>query len=1070
MSLHDGLIALLHEPSPCCLITLMPGGSGQPRPGEGPRVEAMDVRLFGQLEVADGGVALAVRGAKQRALLALLALHRGEPVSADWLIDVLWGDGLAANPANALQAQVGQLRRTLGAGAIVTTEAGYALAVGPDEVDVVRFEQLVARGRRLAEAGEMAQASAVLGEALGLRRGEPLAEFAYAGFADAERAQLNELTLVAIEARAGADLVLGRHGELAGDLEAVCQQHPLRERMWELLILALYRAGRQAEALRAYTEVRDRLVGELGIDPGPALRELQARILAQDSSLAPAAAPAPVRAAAPAAGGNLRERLSSFVGRDAELDQLREAVRASRLVTLTGPGGTGKTRLAVEAAAALRAQYQDGAWLVELARVAAPGGVAPAVAGALGAVASALGSPQPPGSVVQIIVRHLAGRSLVVVLDNCEHVIAEAAALADTLAGAVPGLRLIATSREALSIPGEVLVPVGGLAIPAAVELFGDRARAVQPGFLADGQAGDVIEDICRRLDGLPLAVELAAARLRALPLATLAERLDDRFRLLTGGARTALPRQQTLRAVVDWSYDLLFEDERRLFARLAAFTGGCDLAAAEAICADDQVPAGEILDVLSRLVDKSLVTGPGTGGDARFSQLQTLWQYGRDRLGESGEADAMRARHGAYYRRMAQGAHDGLRGATGPGWRDRLASESGNLRAALDWFISNGNADAALSLASGIAWLWFINGDFAEGARWLGDALGASGQRHPDLGATARIWHGYCVGMSSSPAAGVAECEEAVAALRASGDPGRLGEALVLCATVQVFAHQFRRSLETLGEAQDLLEAAGDGWLLAIHDLIVAWNLVSSGRLEDAEPAARSSLERFDAEGEVLAVVSPLNALAGIAEARGDLHAASAAYEALLERCRATGQPLQVPFSLVALAGLRARQGDDAAADGLYQEAIGCSVNPWLSADAMVGQAAAARRLGDLARARALLDAAGSHYRHVDLPAGPPRVLAGLAWWALAAGQPDAAAAFAADAAERASASGDPATQLLADTAMAAVTAVTHPTRHNAEVFAALTQQRAQGRAYRSLTDEPDVAALAARLALPAL
>jgi predicted ATPase len=250
----------------------------------------------------------------------------------------------------------------------------------------------------------------------------------------------------------------------------------------------------------------------------------------------------------------------------------------------------------------------------------------------------------------------------------------------------------------------------------------------VQPGFLADGLAGDVVEDICRRLDGLPLAVELAAARLRALPLATVAERLDDRFRLLTGGARTALPRQQTLRAVVDWSYDLLFEDERHLFARLAAFTGGCDLAAAEAICADDQVPAGEILDVLSRLVDKSLVTGPGAGGGARFSQLQTLWQYGRDRLGESGEADAMRARHGAYYRQMAQDAHEGLRGATGPIWRDRLASESGNLRAALDWFIATGDADAALSLASGMAWLWFINGDFAEGARWLGDALGASG------------------------------------------------------------------------------------------------------------------------------------------------------------------------------------------------------------------------------------------------------------------------------------------------------------------------------------------------------
>ena len=486
VNLPEGLAALLHQPCPCFLTTLLPGGSALRRPGEGRRVEAMDVRLFGQLEAADGGVAFAVRGAKQRALLALLALHRGEPVSADRLIDVLWGDGLAAKPANALQAQIGQLRRTLGAGAIVTTEAGYALAVGPDEVDVVRFEQLVAKGRRLAEAGEMAQASAALGEALGLRRGEPLAEFAYSGFADTERAQLDELTLVAIETRAGADLVLGRHGELAGELEARCRQHPLRERLWELLILALYRAGRQADALRAYTEVRDRLAGELGIDPGPALRELQARILAQDPSLA-AAAPAPVRAAAPAAAGNLRERLSSFIGRDAELEQLLGSVRASRLVTLTGPGGTGKTRLAVEAAAALRAEYQDGAWLVELAGVAAPDGVGPAVAGALGAVAAALGGPQPPGSAVQLIVRHLAGRSLVVVLDNCEHVIAEAAALADTVAGAVPGLRLIATSREALGIPGEVLVPVGGLAIPAAVELFADRARAVQPGFLAGG-------------------------------------------------------------------------------------------------------------------------------------------------------------------------------------------------------------------------------------------------------------------------------------------------------------------------------------------------------------------------------------------------------------------------------------------------------------------------------------------------------------------------------------------------------------------------------------------------------
>ena len=329
---------------------------------------------------------------------------------------------------------------------------------------------------------------------------------------------------------------------------------------------------------------------------------------------------------------------------------------------------------------------------------------------------------------MELIVRYLAGRSLLVVLDNCEHVIDQAAALAETLVETVPGLRLIATSREPFGLAGEVLMSVGPLAVPAAVELFVDRARAVRPGFTADGHTLPVINDICDRLDGLPLAVELAAARLRSFTLATLAERLDDRFRLLTVGARTALPRQQTLRAVVDWSYDLLFEDERRLFARLSAFAGGCDLNAAETVCADDQVPAGEVFDLLSRLVDKSLVVHPDAGRDARFTQLQTLWRYGRDRLDEAGEADAICGRHGAYYRQMAEEAHEGLRGATGPIWRERLTSELGNLRAALDWFIARGDADQALSLASGMAWLWFINGDYVEGARWLGDALSDGG------------------------------------------------------------------------------------------------------------------------------------------------------------------------------------------------------------------------------------------------------------------------------------------------------------------------------------------------------
>ena len=774
--------------------------------------EGVEVKLFGEFEVVKEGEAIPIRGAKQRALLALLALNRGSPVSTDRLIDELWGNEQTANPANALQAQIVQLRRSLGASAIITSESGYALDVRADDLDAARFEDLVAEGRRLSAEGDLASASAVLADALRLRRGEPLSEFAYAGFADAERAHLNELTLVATEHRVEADLGLGHHNELVGELEALCRDHPLRERLWELLILALYRAGRQAEALRAYTDIRDRLVAELGVDPGSSLRDLEGRILDHDPTLA-AEQPAPARAPAPPfVPGNLPQPLSRFLGRDAELEQVGEAIAASRLVTLIGAGGVGKTRLAVEAAARLREQPPGGTWLIELAGVSDPDGVAPAAAGTLGAVRPALGDAQPPGSTAELIARHLAGRSLVIVLDNCEHVIDEAASLANTLVAKVPGLRIMATSREALGVPGEVLIPIAGLTSSAAIELFVDRARAVQPGYEPEGAAKTIIEGICRRLDGLPLAIELAAARLRALPLSTLAERLGDRFALLVRGARTALPRQKTLRAVVDWSYDLLFEDERRLFARLSVFVGGCELEAVEAICVDDELLSTDVLDVMSRLVDKSLLTAP-TSGETRFTQLQTLSEYGSTRLDDFGEAEAVRARHAAHFRNFAENANERLRGARAPEWSKRLTPELGNLKAALDWHLGTGNIDGALSMASGMAWLWFVNSDFAEGARWLASALDAEGKRGAELHATALVWHGYCVGMSSSPAAGVVEFEEAIAVLRPAGDHIRLAEALLLGASVLIRAHRFDLSLTALAEAEMLLGHDDQRW-----------------------------------------------------------------------------------------------------------------------------------------------------------------------------------------------------------------------------------------------------------------
>src|SRR5580704_14494256 len=462
----------------------------------------MEVRLFGELEALNGGVPVPVRGAKQRALLALLALQRGQPVSADRLIDVLWGDGQAANPANALQAQIGQLRRTLGVAAILATEAGYTLTCGPDEVDVVRFEQLVAKGQRLAADGEMEAASAALGEALGLRRGEPLAEFAYAGFFDAERARLDELTLVAIESRAGADLGLGRHGELAAELEALGREHPLRERLWELLILALYRSGRQAEALRAYTEIRDRLVDELGIDPGPALRELQARILAQDPSLVPAGgladsvapgvprtvpggppAPAPAQATASpeAAGGRVGAALlletKLYVPRSRRplvprprLSERLDRGTASKLTLVSAPAGFGKTTLLTEwlaAGPAAPAGERLAAWLSLDRADSDPASFWTYVIAALRTVASGVGesalallqAPQPPPieTVLTVLLNDLGATAgdIVLVLDDYHGI--DASEVQDGMAFLLdhlpPGLHVVIASRADPALP-----------------------------------------------------------------------------------------------------------------------------------------------------------------------------------------------------------------------------------------------------------------------------------------------------------------------------------------------------------------------------------------------------------------------------------------------------------------------------------------------------------------------------------------------------------------------------------------------------------------------------------------
>jgi predicted ATPase/DNA-binding SARP family transcriptional activator len=943
----------------------------------------MEVRLFGDLEAIEGGVPRSVRGPKQRALLALLALQQGGPVTGDRLIDALWGDDTPGNPANALQALVAQLRRVLGSDAILTSEAGYALKVRPEDVDIFRFERMVVEARRLAGEGNASVASALLIEALCLARGEPLAEFAYAGFADGERARLAELVLLAREVRAEAELALGRHEELVGDLDALCREYPLRERLWELLMLALYRSGRQAEALRAYSEARARLVDELGIEPGAGLRDLESRILAQDPSIG--APRTEVVTVASQTAGNLREPPNRFVGRDSELEHLRQAVASSRLVTVIGPGGVGKTRLAVETASSLQSRHRDGAWIIELAAVADADGVASAVASALRASEAVGAAGEGVGSTRDLIIHHVAGRSLLLVLDNCEHVIGAAAALASEMVGAAAELRLIATSREALAVPGEVLVPLGGLPSDAAVELFTDRAKAAKPEFVVDAKTAPIVDEICRRLDGLPLAIELAAARIRALPVTALAERLDDRFRLLTGGARTALPRHQTLRAVVEWSYDLLFDDERRLFARLSVFAGGCDLDAAEAICADDRLPGDEILDVIGRLIDKSLVVSDFAGSTARYSQLQTLWEYARERLADSGEADELRSRHAAWYLQVAEEARLGLRGASGMAWREKLEADLDNLRGALDWFISRHDAASALSIVTGLAWLWFVRADSAEGVRWLDDALalGPHGADPGGLRGLAAVWRSLHLANISAPSEALDACRQAVADLRRSATPLLLAEGLLLQSEILNRVGDTDGALLCLAEARPLMTEAKDPWGLAVHDMLVAENLAAKGQFDEAIKMARAGVKGCRDLGERWVIVEGLSLLASIEEAHGDLDAAFAAYQELVDCSHEAQIPNFETLGLMRLAALRTRQGDDAAAERLFAGAVLTSRRPVYTKAALIGRAAAAQRLGDLAACKRWLDEAMAVPDVAGRAPASPRAFIGLTWWA---------------------------------------------------------------------------------------
>ncbi|MFG2980217.1 BTAD domain-containing putative transcriptional regulator [Streptomyces sp. NPDC048258] len=719
--------------------------------------------------IRDDGTPVAVGGARLRALLTGLALRPGRAVPAHLLVAEVWDGDPPADAVAALQALVARLRRALGHEAVRSAEGGYQLAADREDIDLYRFERLARAGAAALEEGDPAKAAALYEEALALWRGPALADLPDPA---AESARWEAVRGDARRGRIAAALALGGAEQALPELTALCARQPLDEPLQALRIRALRDAGRPAEALAAFDTVRRDLAARLGTDPGPALRALHTELLNPVSVPAPEAGPAadsragaqprspapapPGQGPHPGTGarpphpgqasaqpdrqdgrGNLRARLTTFVGREDDIRAIGADLARARLVTLLGPGGAGKTRLSQEAAEAQDAgDWPDGVWLVELAPVDDPEDVAEAALAALGARETKLrgaaaeemralterGGDAP----LDRLAEHCARRRLLLLLDNCEHVIGAAAELAERLLTHCPGVRILATSREPLGVPGETLRPVEPLPDPVALRLLADRGAAARAGFTVAEDPAAAAE-ICRRLDGMPLAIELAAARLRLLTPRQIADRLDDRFRLLTSGSRTLLPRQQTLRAVVDWSWDLLDEPERVVLRRLSVFAGGCDLAAVETVCAEGGL---DVADTLGSLVDKSLVVAaPGPDGSGmRYRLLETVGEYAAERLAEAGgDREATERRHLVHYRELARITEPLLRGHGQRAAADRLATECENLRTALRRAVAARDADEVLCLIHSLGWYWHMHDLRSESRHWS-DAAAALG------------------------------------------------------------------------------------------------------------------------------------------------------------------------------------------------------------------------------------------------------------------------------------------------------------------------------------------------------
>ena len=872
----------------------------------------MEFRILGPVELRGEHGTLTLGGRRERSLLAMLLLSANRPGAIDLLVDGLWGESPPPTAHTALHGAVSRLRKLLedagardGRDVLTTVPGGYLLRVEDEQLDLARFEKLAGEGRDALAHGRADDAARLLRAALALWRGRALADLRYERFAEAEITRLDEHYLAAVEERIEADLALGGHAELVGELEALVREHPLRERLRAQLMLALYRSGRQADALAAYQLTREKLVDELGIEPSPQLRELNNRILRQDESLS-------VRPRT-----NIPLPATRLIGRAAALARLEELVLDPdvRLVTLTGVGGSGKTRLALELGSRVLSRFRDGAFFVPLAPISDAALVVPTIA-------QTLGVKELPGEhVAETLARSLGEKQLLLLVDNFEQVEPAANDLSFVVERTT-GVTIVVTSRAALRVAAEHRFEVPPLAVPEparlpspdvlleneSVALFVERARAVNRSFAVTSESAGAIAEICVRVDGLPLAVELAAARANLLSPLTLLARLDDRFGLLSRGAHDRPARQRTLRATLDWSHDLLDEHDRTLFRRLSVFAGGCTLAAAERVCSADVGPPLSVIDGLDSLVEKSLLRGGDGRGEPRFTMLETVHEYARERLAESGEAHRLAAAHAAHFRELAERAY-AQRLDDESGVAAILAADHDNLRRALAW-LGDHDPPEYVQLAGALAWFWNARTYLGEGGEHLRRALAVrdAGPRHRARAlagaALVEIWQGTFD-------AAIEHLEEARVLWTQLGDTVENALTLDSLAYALTMSGHRDRARAAAAENLEVAQALGRPEQVDRAQVMLALTSVTEGDADGAERLARACLARAVERGDVRRQMEAYHLLGDCGLIRGDCDAAERHYATATRLAWELGDLAQAAVDLEGVAMAAAGQGE---------------------------------------------------------------------------------------------------------------------------------------------------------------